>query len=211
MWINLDSTVFSVFLLLYSLPTTVPYTCVNKDYFTAPLPTQPSTLACQRKMFDYKDLGKLLSSPQVHSQTVESRAGELCMAVMMQNGQRAALGALGSWAVLLFQSENFEQHPLESLFLCRIISSIFWTLCCGSKQPPLLFSHGSAVVSLCIGVLEPTKVVFAPFSPLPLQLKSTAWLWAACALDCWARGKTGFETANPKRVPVLFSLNPCKY
>lgn len=38
-------------------------------------------------MFDYKDLRKLLTSHQVHSQQIESREDEHFMAMVMQSGQ----------------------------------------------------------------------------------------------------------------------------
>ena len=90
-------------------------------------------------MFDYKDLGKLLKSYQVHSQKIESR-DEPFMAMVMQNGQRAAQGYFTCWchfrklscAAVTEGGTLFQQHHLESVFLCRISSSTFWTLvCCG--------------------------------------------------------------------------------
>lgn len=159
-------------------------------------------------MFDYRDLGKLLNSHAGHSQTVGSREGELFMAVVMQNGQSHTCWRLRelSCAAVPKGGTFFEQHPLEPLFLCRIIGCTFWALCCGYQHSPLLFSQENIKPMAQLWFLSVLvswslqRSVFALFSLLPLQLKSRAWLWAACALDCWARGKTGFETANPRRV-----------
>lgn len=75
-------------------------------------------------------------------------------------------------------------HPLESLFLCRRIGSTFLDTA-GSKEAPLLFSQENIKPMAQLWFLSvlvswsPRKSVFALFSQLPLQLKSTAWPWVA--------------------------------
>lgn len=83
-------------------------------------------------MFDYKDLGKLLKSYQVHSQKIESREDEPFMAMVMRM-DRAAQGYATCWCHFRNLScAAVPEHHLESVFLCRISSSTFWSfVCCG--------------------------------------------------------------------------------
>lgn len=161
MWANLASPLFPVFLLLPSLPTEVSRTRVNKDYFTSQAPTQPSTLACQRKMFDYKHQESCSTLPKCTAR--QCRAEKVSCAWQgrcRMDREQHLLEFQGAELCCSYKGRSFEQHPLESLFLCRIIGSTFWTLCCGYKQSPLLFSKEN--------------------------IKPMAQLWFLCVLVSWS-------------------------
>lgn len=76
-------------------------------------------------MFEWKDLGKLLKSYQVHSQQVESREDELFLAMGMQNGQ----GAIKVTSLLVSFSEA-ELRCCSYRGRCFISAAALGVRCC---------------------------------------------------------------------------------